>query len=94
MWKVDYVRGRLVKTSQQSKISFVQFTMRIRTQQRFAAFSRQGVLLAGDPERELDVVDYWVFERRVHDNIQGQQMDVKDGAWRLAGRLAIPNDGW
>lgn len=41
----------------------------------------------------VDVVDHWVFERRAHARVQNQQMDVKDGRWRLAGRLTVQDGG-
>jgi hypothetical protein len=90
LWKVEFVSGRIIKTSAASRLSFCQFTFAIPSTQVYAAYGRGGALVAGDPGQTLQVLDHWVLERRVHDSISGQQLDVRDGRWRLAGRLSLP----
>lgn len=66
---------------QDDTTGFAQLTVRIPSQQRFAAYDRQGRLVAGDPERAIEVEDFWVFEHSLKKSPANR--------WRLAGRLAI-----
>ncbi|GBG83891.1 hypothetical protein CBR_g37761 [Chara braunii] len=60
--------------------AFAQITLLIRSKQKFGAYDRHGRLVAGDPDKQIDVEDCWVFERRV---------DRSDQKWRLCGRLTL-----
>ncbi|PRW59403.1 39S ribosomal mitochondrial [Chlorella sorokiniana] len=76
------VHGRLIMIDPKDDTSgFAQITMRIPSQQRFAAYDRQGKLVAGNPEQAIDVEDFWVFEHALKKSPANR--------WRLAGRLSI-----
>jgi hypothetical protein len=53
-----------------------------KSKQRFAVYSQDGGLLAGDPASTLTVEDVWVLERPLKQDDSGK--------WRLAARLSMP----
>ncbi len=60
---ISFVQGRMDKLHPSMQSTFLQLTVRIASQQRFALLNRKGELLAGDPDQVISVVDYWVLER-------------------------------
>lgn len=48
---------------QDDKSAWVQLTVQIPSEQTFAAYNGKRVLVAGDPDKPIKVVDTWVFER-------------------------------
>lgn len=58
----------------------MQLTLRILSKQKFAAYDKRGKLVAGDPDKELLVEDYWVFEK---------PLLKTEAKWRLCGRLSV-----
>ncbi|KAL4860079.1 putative 39S ribosomal protein L45 [Chlorella vulgaris] len=80
--ELNTVHARLIMMDPKDDTTgFAQLTVRIPSQQRFAAYDRQGRLVAGDPERAIEVEDFWVFEHSLKKSPANR--------WRLAGRLAI-----
>ncbi|KAG0598420.1 hypothetical protein M758_12G071700 [Ceratodon purpureus] len=75
------LQGRLIGIDQKNMdTAFAQLTLRIISNQKFAAYDKQGKLVAGDPEKELKVEDIWVFERQIsHPELR----------WKLCGRLSV-----
>lgn len=67
--------------SQDETTGYAQLTVRIPSQQRFAAYDRSGRLLAGSPDAVIEVEDFWVFEHALR--------KAPGNRWRLAGRLSI-----
>jgi hypothetical protein len=80
--KIRTLQGRLVGVDQTKNLdnSFAQLTLRIISNQKFAAYDKHGKLVAGDLEKELTVEDIWVFEKHL------TQPEAK---WRLCGRLSV-----
>eukprot|EP00240_Pyramimonas_obovata_P016258 CAMPEP_0118930686 /NCGR_PEP_ID=MMETSP1169-20130426/7285_1 /TAXON_ID=36882 /ORGANISM="Pyramimonas obovata, Strain CCMP722" /LENGTH=293 /DNA_ID=CAMNT_0006873075 /DNA_START=149 /DNA_END=1030 /DNA_ORIENTATION=+ len=79
--KMDIVQSRLVAPNQTDlDNAFVQFTVHYKSQQRFAAHNSKGKVVAGDPERVMNVEDYWVLERA---------LSQAHSKWRLAGRISV-----
>lgn len=72
------------------KLRFVQWTVRITSQQYVAAYNKKGKLVAGDPSKPLSVEDYWVFERPVIRSWFIPKSAPQDATWRLVGRLSFP----
>jgi large subunit ribosomal protein L45 len=68
-------------SAQDETTGYAQLTVRIPSQQRFAAYDRAGRLLAGSPDAVMEVEDYWVFEHALRKSPANR--------WRLAGRLSI-----
>ncbi|KIZ01612.1 hypothetical protein MNEG_6348 [Monoraphidium neglectum] len=89
--------------NQQSKVSFVQMTLKIASRQRFAAYysrggaggagagaNSRGALASGDPDEVLDVVDHWVLERKVFDDKGAKdKIDPPGARWRVVARLQV-----
>ena len=80
----------------QSKLGFAQWTLEIKSEQTFAVYSKKGasnkglVLTSGDPDKVIQVVDYWVFERPIF--IGWVPREGPRGArWTLVDRLNVPN---
>lgn len=48
---------------QDDKSAWVQLTVRIPSEQTFAAYDSSRQLVAGDPAKAIKVYDTWVFER-------------------------------
>lgn len=48
---------------QDDKSAWVQLTLRIPSEQSFAAYDSSKTLVAGDPDKAIKVYDTWVFER-------------------------------
>lgn len=65
--------------AQDDESAFAQLTVRIPSQQRFAAYDSHKTLVAGNPEELLSVRDLWVFERALKPGLNSR--------WRVAGRL-------
>jgi hypothetical protein len=65
---------RSYKFWQDSPFDWLQFTFRINSKQRFAAYSKdakgQEVLVSGDPNQVLDVTEYCVFERKTKSKVK------------------------
>ena len=53
----------IVAIVQDDKTAWVQLTVRIPSEQSFAAYDSNKKLVAGDPEKAIKVHDTWVFER-------------------------------
>lgn len=62
---------------------FAQLTVHLATRQTFAAYGRDGALVAGDPGKVLAVEDIWVMERVV-------KAEGSRARWKLAGRIHLP----
>ncbi|GAB4816777.1 hypothetical protein N2152v2_003823 [Parachlorella kessleri] len=77
------VQGRVIALDpKDDSTGFVQLTVKFPSKQRFAAYDRRGRLVAGDLEKEVAVVDHWVFEHPLRKQTSNR--------WRLAARLAVP----
>lgn len=48
---------------QDDKSAWVQLTVRIPSEQSFAAYNSKRSLVAGSPDKAIQVEDTWVFER-------------------------------
>ena len=48
---------------QDDKTAWVQLTVKIPSEQSFAAYSAKKSLVAGNPDKAIKVEDTWVFER-------------------------------
>lgn len=48
---------------QDDKTAWVQLTVKIPSEQTFAAYNSKRVHVAGSPDKPIKVVDTWVFER-------------------------------
>lgn len=82
---LEVVQGRLIAIDPKNdNTGFAQLTVKMPSQQRFAAYDAKGRLVAGNPEESVTVEDVWVFERPL--------MKQAANRWRLAGRLSVPND--
>ncbi|XP_057855741.1 uncharacterized protein LOC131065276 isoform X3 [Cryptomeria japonica] len=60
--------------------AFVQVTLEVLTNQKFAAYDLQGKCVAGDIDAKVLVRDVWVFERSLFQS---------DARWRLCGRISL-----
>ncbi|CAM6082832.1 unnamed protein product [Calypogeia fissa] len=79
--KIRTLQGRLIGVDKNNQDNaFVQLTLRILSKQKFAAYDKNGKLVAGDPDKELLVEDYWVFEK---------PLLLTEAKWRLCGRLTV-----
>lgn len=75
------LQGRLIGVDKNNHDNaFVQLTLRILSKQKFAAYDKNGKLVAGDPDKELLVEDFWVFEK---------PLLLVEAKWRLCGRLTV-----
>lgn len=83
------VHGRLVAPNpKDTSVAWAQLTVALRSVQRFAAYDARGRLVAGDPDADVAVQDYWVLERSLLPNTpEGMKR------WRVAARLSIPPAG-
>lgn len=80
---VQLLQARLIGDPQNEIMCFAQLTVLFPSMQSFAAYGRNGKLLAGDPDKKIKVEDIWVFERSLNkDNLAAR--------WRLAARLSLP----
>ncbi|GLC41866.1 hypothetical protein PLESTM_001259600 [Pleodorina starrii] len=85
---IRLVSGSVVHNPlKQGRLHFVQWTARIPSRQVVAVYDARGNLLAGDPEKELEVVDYWVFERPVLKALVAPRPGPQGADWRLLERL-------
>lgn len=89
---------RVFRSDKESPVTWIQFTFRIRSQQRFAAYSlssqpgspgKQATLVYGNPDELLDVEDYWVFEYKAKEPQNKTQQTWPGARWRLVGRLNV-----
>eukprot|EP00877_Chromochloris_zofingiensis_P000193 jgi/Chrzof1/10174/Cz04g31200.t1 len=72
---------------------FIQVTVAIQTKQIFAAYSKSKRRLSGDPNKEIDVCDYWVLENKFLKRQGTEMRRVHSAKWRLAARLLLnPQD--
>jgi large subunit ribosomal protein L45 len=79
------VQGRTVAPTEQDRsVSFVQFTVIIKSKQTWVAYDKKGNVVAGDPNEILNVEDFWVFEHG---------LKVPNPRWRLAARLSTMDLG-
>ncbi|KAH6559421.1 hypothetical protein KP509_1Z008900 [Ceratopteris richardii] len=60
--------------------AFIQVTVMIKSKQSFGAYDRAGKLVAGDPEKQIDVEDIWVFETF---------LATSNKKFRLCGRITL-----
>lgn len=80
--EVQILQARLLGDPKNEIMCFAQITVLLPSVQRFAAYGRNGKLLAGDPDKDIKVEDVWVFERNLNkDNLVAR--------WRLAARLSL-----
>ncbi|GFR46694.1 hypothetical protein Agub_g8313 [Astrephomene gubernaculifera] len=87
---ITFVHGAVVgNPMKQGRLSFVQWTARIPSKQVVAVYDARGRLLAGDPNKELDVVDYWVFERPILKAWVIPRPGPQGATWRLVDRLQV-----
>ncbi|KAG2452942.1 hypothetical protein HYH02_002279 [Chlamydomonas schloesseri] len=85
---IELVHGTIVKNPlKQGKLHFAQWTARIPSRQVVAVYDNRGKLLAGDPDKELDVVDHWVFERPILKAWIMPRPGPSGAEWRLVERL-------
>jgi large subunit ribosomal protein L45 len=78
---VELLQARLLALDPNNpKTHFAQLTVSITTKHTFAAYDKNGRIVAGDPEASVSVKDVWVVERA----LVNQQ-----GRWILAARLTI-----
>ncbi|MEW5296754.1 MAG: hypothetical protein WDW36_000012 [Sanguina aurantia] len=91
---VTVVNGRIIPCimSQHSKLCFVQFTVKIESQQVFAAYADQAKtkLLAGHPEQVFAVEEYWVMERPFFKGLL-KRSGPEGAHWRVMARLTLPS---
>lgn len=81
--KVKFLQARVIGIpNNKFTPSFVQCTFLFKNKQQFAAFDRRGRLKAGSKDEEIDVEDYWVFERLLN-------KESLNSKWRVAARLQI-----
>lgn len=52
-----------VDYAQDDKTAWVQLTVKIPSEQSFAAYDARRNLIAGSPDQAVKVIDTWVFER-------------------------------
>jgi hypothetical protein len=94
---------RTGKFLQGGTFDWLQFTFCITSKQRFAAYGQQRgdtpVLLAGDPDKVLDVTEYVVFERKTREKVRkapsglaatqilSDTASLEGSRWRLVGWL-------
>ncbi|KAJ3068107.1 hypothetical protein HDU98_008715 [Podochytrium sp. JEL0797] len=57
-----------------------QVTAKLTSKQSYALYDREGKLIGGDPEKEVDMTEYIVFERKA--------VDEDKLGWRVAGKIA------
>lgn len=81
---IQVLQARLLGDPKQEEMAFAQITVLIPSVQRFAAFARNGQLVAGDLKDHFKVKDFWVFERCM-------KKDSASATWRLAARLPNPS---
>ncbi|KAG2489737.1 hypothetical protein HYH03_011844 [Edaphochlamys debaryana] len=87
---VQLVHGSIVPNPmKQGKLHFAQWTARIASKQVVAVYDARGKLLAGDPHKELDVVDYWVFERPILKAAIVPRPGPMGAEWKLIDRLQL-----
>ncbi|KXZ54004.1 hypothetical protein GPECTOR_5g115 [Gonium pectorale] len=85
---VQLVLGGVVQNPlKQGRLHFVQWTARIASRQRVAVYDSKGSVIAGDPDKVLDVVDYWVFERPILKALAVPRPGPQGADWRLVERL-------
>lgn len=81
---IQVLQARLIGDPKQEAMAFAQITVLIPSTQQFAAYARNGKLVAGNLEDQFKVNDYWVFERCM-------KKDGPSSVWRLAARLPGPS---
>ncbi|EFJ43288.1 hypothetical protein VOLCADRAFT_106869 [Volvox carteri f. nagariensis] len=85
---IKLVCGTVVQNPlKQGRLHFVQWTARVPSRQVVAVYDARGNLIAGDPHKELDVVDYWVFERPILKALVAPRPGPQGAEWRLLERL-------
>jgi hypothetical protein len=87
----------LIRFSKDSPFEWLQLTYCIRSKQRFAAYKQEKEgkkdvwkLVAGDPDKVIDVEDYWVFEHKTRTPVDKKKMPVEGARWRLVKRQTRP----
>ncbi|KAL3156146.1 hypothetical protein ABBQ32_012436 [Trebouxia sp. C0010 RCD-2024] len=82
--QMDILHGRIMaQNPKDDKSAWVQLTVQIPSEQTFAAYNGKRVLVAGDPDKPIKVVDTWVFERALKKDPSSR--------WRCAGRITLPS---
>ncbi|KAI8619495.1 hypothetical protein BC830DRAFT_1103879 [Chytriomyces sp. MP71] len=66
----------------QKNFYIAQITTKIVSKQSYALYSKDSKLLGGDPDKQVDMVEYVVYERKLTDEAVG---------WRIAGKIASSN---
>ncbi|KAL0029034.1 hypothetical protein WJX77_000889 [Trebouxia sp. C0004] len=80
--QLDILHGRIMaQNPKDDKTAWVQLTVKIPSEQSFAAYSAKKSLVAGNPDKAIKVEDTWVFERALKKDPTTR--------WRCAGRLSI-----
>eukprot|EP00898_Chlorokybus_atmophyticus_P005612 jgi/Chlat1/6051/Chrsp4S06332 len=78
---VKVLQGRLLQVEKDNADNFFgQLTVQVRSRQKFAVYDKKDKLVAGSPDEELLVDDFWVLERAT------QRLDAR---WRVAARLTF-----
>ncbi|XP_024539238.1 39S ribosomal protein L45, mitochondrial [Selaginella moellendorffii] len=73
------LQGRLIGIDRKDlDNAFVQITLRIQSNQIFAAYDKNNNIIKGDLEKPLLVEDIWIFEKH---------LTRPDSTWRLCGQL-------
>eukprot|EP00210_Caulerpa_lentillifera_P001905 g1832.t1 len=81
--KVKFLQARVLGIpNNKFTPAFVQCTLLFQNKQQFAAFDRRGKLKAGSKDDDIEVEDYWVFERLLN-------KESLNSKWRAAARLQI-----
>ncbi|XP_057855734.1 uncharacterized protein LOC131065276 isoform X2 [Cryptomeria japonica] len=79
--KVQTLQARMIGVDKDNlDKAFVQVTLEVLTNQKFAAYDLQGKCVAGDIDAKVLVRDVWVFERSLFQS---------DARWRLCGRISL-----
>lgn len=80
--QLDILHGRIMaQNPKDDKTAWVQLTVKIPSEQSFAAYSAKKSLVAGNPDKAIKVEDTWVFERALKKDPTTR--------WRCAGRLSL-----
>lgn len=85
--EIEVVQGRLISVDPKNdNTGFAQLTVRLKCKQKFSAYDAKGRLVAGSEDNEVQVDDFWVFERPLKEQTANR--------WRVAGRLMVPVEGY
>lgn len=82
--KIRTLRARLIGVDQNDHSkAFIQLTLEFLSKQKFEAYDSKGKVVAGNKNKEVLVLDIWVFEKSL----------FHTGAyWRVCGRIPAKNE--